>query len=212
MKRWFFVGVITTATGAAVTMLACGSDEAGTDITAAASDASSDGASSSSSSSGSSGSSGGPRPANEAGVTADGGIDPPNAGPGGDTKSITCGTATCPIPAETCCVSESNVGDNSYACVVGATCPQPPGGGDTAALKCSAASNCAPGTVCCVREDNGNAASECKPACGQNEAQLCDLKAGDAGGCPPADPCSNDNIDEWGKLPESYATCAGKGR
>jgi hypothetical protein len=201
---------IGAAASAGATLVACGSESSGTDLTG--SDASPDSGSSSGGSSGV-GSSGGPRPADDAGVTADGGIDPPNAGPGGDTKSIPCGAATCPIPAETCCVSEiANNGDNGYACVAGATCPSPPGGGETASLKCSGAANCAAGTVCCIRWSDPQATSECKTSCANDEAQLCDPKAGDAGGCPPAQPCSNNDIGDWGKLPDSYGTCGGQGR
>ncbi len=138
-------------------------------------------------------------------------MDPPDAGPGGDIANIACGTTTCPIPAETCCVSElANGGDRSFACVAGATCPNPGGGGDVAALKCSSSANCAAGTVCCVSEKDGRAASECKATCGNGEAQLCDRNAPDGGGCPSSDPCSNDNIGDWGNLPRSYATCGGQ--
>ena len=217
MMRRDLLLVGAVLTNAAAAIVACGSESgAGADLTNpdASSEAASsggDGASGSSGSSGSSGTSGGPRPADDAGVTADGGVDPPDAGPGGDTTRIACGATSCPIPAETCCVSELNTGgDTSFSCVAGATCPPVPGGGDTAALKCSSGANCPSGTVCCIRVVAGDhAASECKAACGSDEARLCDLKAGDAG-CTPAEPCSNSNIDDWGKLPETYATCGGK--
>lgn len=161
---------------------------------------------------GSSGASSGPREAGAGGVTADGGIDPPGAGPGGDTNQIACGTTTCPIPAETCCVSDVQNGGRGFACVAGSTCPQPAGGGgDTTALKCASSANCASGTVCCVTENGGVASSECKASCtGGDSAQLCDPKQGDAGGCPEASPCSSKDIGDWGLSPP-FATCGGIG-
>jgi hypothetical protein len=207
LKRDFLWVSAVVAIGGAGAVVACGSEAVGSDLTAP--DASSE-----ASSSGSSTTSGGGRTPDDAGVTADGGIDPPEAGAGGNTTTIACGATTCPIPAETCCVSELQAGgNNSFACVVGTTCPAPPGGGDTAALKCSGQANCATGTVCCIRivADGDDAASECKASCTGDEAQLCDLKAGDAGGCPAAAPCSNSNIDDWGQLPRGFATCGGRG-
>lgn len=223
-KNLLWVGVVV-GTSAAGLIVACGSesgpgvDNVAPDASSEASSSGSSGSSGSDGSTGADGSSGNPgidagRTPDDAGVTADGGIDPPEAGPGGNTTSIACGATSCPIPGETCCVSElATGGDNGFACVVGATCPAPAGGGDTAALKCSSQANCAAGTVCCVRivANGDNAASECKTSCTGDEAQLCDPKAADAGGCPAAQPCSNDNIDDWGKLPDGFATCGGKG-
>lgn len=150
------------------------------------------------------------RPADDAGVTADGGIDPPGAGPGGDTGSISCGATTCLLASETCCITEpAGAGDRAYACVLGSTCPAP-NGGDVVALKCTGAANCAAGTVCCVDQNNDDTTSTCKATCGGNEAQLCDPKAGDAGGCPSSDPCSNKDINDW-NLPNTFGTCGGQG-
>lgn len=164
---------------------------------------------------GANGSSGGPREAGANGVTADGGVDPASAAPGGDTTSIACGATSCPIPAESCCVTDlPNNGGRSYACVAGSSCPAAAGGGDTTALKCSSAANCAAGTVCCVMQTNGVTTSACQATCvsgkGTDTAQLCDPKAPDGGGCPAGAPCSNDSIGDWG-LPKTFATCGGKG-
>lgn len=204
-----------TATMGAM-LVACGSDVTAAELIGPTADASADAGTLDgggvSTGDGSSEGATGPRPPDKTGVTADGGIDPPNAGPGGDTATIACGATTCPIPAETCCVSEvGGSGNNAFACVASATCPTVPSGGETAALKCTGAANCGPGTVCCIRYNEPRAASECKASCGKNEAQLCDPKAADGGGCPAADPCSNDNIGDWGKLPDGFATCGGKG-
>jgi hypothetical protein len=81
--------------------------------------------------------------------------------------------------------------------------------GDTVALKCSGAANCAAGTVCCVRQVNNGAASDCKASCTQNEAQLCD-KGATPTGCATSVSCSSKNIGDW-SLPDTYATCGGKG-
>lgn len=144
-------------------------------------------------------------------VVADGGIDPADAGPGGDTSKLSCGAAACAIPGQTCCVSALTGGaSTAFSCVNGPTCPSPAGGGETAALACSGAANCPQGTVCCIRSTNSGAASECKATCGKSEAQLCDAKAANTG-CSPTEPCSNESIDDWGNLPAGYATCGGKG-
>lgn len=207
--RVTYIFVVGSMAASAIA-LACGSS-GDSDLILPAGDAGgADGASSSSS--GSTGS-GGPREAGAGGVTADGGIDPPNAAPGGDTTQVACGSASCPIPAETCCVSDTPNG-LAYACVAGATCPQATGGGNTTALKCTSSANCGGGTVCCVTQNNGTTSSECKTTCtntgGGDTAQLCDPAKADAGGCPTNAPCSNDNIGDWG-LPNTFGTCGGRG-
>jgi hypothetical protein len=142
---------------------------------------------------------------------ADGGIDPADAGPGGDLTKISCGSTQCFIPGETCCIARLPNGppDHSYSCVNGPGCPPAAGGADTTALKCSGAANCAAGTVCCVRQNNNTTASECKATCAGNEAQLCDPAAATSG-CAAGTACSNKNITDWW-LPRTFATCGGKG-
>lgn len=137
----------------------------------------------------------------------EGGINPPDAGPGGTTSVISCGSTSCSIPAEACCVDRISGSMTSYNCA--SACPGLDAGADTIALKCSGQSNCAAGTVCCVRQTGNNgAASDCKPSCTANEAQLCDLAAA-VSGCTGA-ACSSNNIGDW-NLPKAYATCGGKG-
>lgn len=137
----------------------------------------------------------------------DGGINPADAGPGGTTSVITCGSTSCSIPAETCCVDRLGGNMTAYGCA--AVCPGIDAGANTTALKCSGQANCAAGTVCCVRQTVGNgAASECKATCGGNEAQLCDLGAA-MSGCTGT-MCSNNNVGDW-NLPKTYATCGGVG-
>lgn len=137
----------------------------------------------------------------------DGGINPPDAGPGGSTSAINCGSTSCSIPSQNCCVDRLGGNQTAYSCA--ATCGGIDAGADTTALKCSGQANCAIGMVCCVRQLGGNAAaSECKATCAGNEAQLCD-KSALVTGCVGTT-CSNNNIGDW-NLPPSYATCGGKG-
>lgn len=207
----------------------CGSDEStatpGDGDGGASSSGGSSGATSSSGAASSSGGSssggtndGGDGGGSSSGGSADGGIDPPDAGPGGDTTKLTCGSASCALPAQQCCIADlPGQGNRSYGCAPtagDAGCPPPDGGGggggiDVTSLKCSGAANCPANTKCCVRQTNGGAASECKADCNGNEAQLCDPNAA-TDGCPQQDPCSNDNIGDWG-LSNAYGTCGGQG-
>jgi hypothetical protein len=161
-------------------------------------------------------------------VVADGGSGTgANTGPGGTTSNLPCGSATCLIPAETCCVTDTGTG-YAFACVSGPTCPAGGGGGtggndaggdgggnntggagNVGAFKCTSAANCPQGTVCCVTAPNDLASSSCQASCGPTDAQLCDPKA-TATGCPTSAPCSSANIGDW-TLPASFGTCGGKG-
>jgi hypothetical protein len=164
---------------------------------------------------------GGPRGAPGT-VVANGGTGAGGAAgaPGGSTSALSCGTASCVIPGESCCLTETG-GAFSFSCVVGSSCPAAagdagPGGngngqnGNTATLQCTSAANCAAGTVCCVSApNNGTTSSECKTSCTGDVAQLCDPNAATTG-CAAAQPCSSRNIGDWG-LPQTFATCGGKG-
>lgn len=147
---------------------------------------------------------------------ADGGVNPPNAGPGGSTSTLNCGSTTCAIPATACCISEVQGGGVAYACAtacgdgnVGNGGGNDHEGGDTTTLKCTGASNCAAGTVCCIRQVDNGASSECKASCTRDDAQLCDPAAATTG-CAATSPCSNSQIRDFG-LPKTFGTCGGKG-
>ena len=142
-----------------------------------------------------------------------------DGGPGGNTTQMTCGSATCALPADTCCVyGNANAGNAGagpsfiFGCAGGATCPAEPAGYDPAnSLKCGSAANCAAGMVCCVTSDgptNNLISSECKASCTAVQpaftARLCDPAAAPIGGCA----CSSNNIDSW-TLPNGYGTCGG---
>lgn len=201
------LGLVCVATAVG---LGCGGASS-TDVAAPGDGGAGEAAASSSGASGSGSSSGGSSGTPNLGP--DGGVNPADAGPGGDTTRVNCGATSCAIATEICCVTrrQNTVPPGaSYGCVTGAACPVPPGGGDVSALKCSSAANCPAGTVCCVDQVNNGSTSACQASCGQGQAQLCDPAAGDAGGCAPNQPCSSNNIGDWG-LPRSYATCGGKG-
>jgi hypothetical protein len=211
MRNFHILALVVVGAMATDLLYACGSTDAASTLPPASPDGSI------SANDGSAANDASTTPGPNGSVVADGGVDPPDAGPGGDTSQLTCGTASCAIPAQTCCIAPVPGDPNrSYSCVVGSTCPRPDGGGgrgdgEIVALKCSSGANCGAGTVCCVTQSNGVTSSECKATCGQDEAQLCDQKAADAGtGCPQNAPCSHDNIGDWG-LPRTYATCGGKG-
>jgi hypothetical protein len=140
------------------------------------------------------------------------------AGPGGTTTSITCGATSCAIPGSVCCVYDNNGAPTfTFTCVTATDggCPQVNGTNDhPPALSCTSFANCNPGDVCCVTlNNNDDVSSTCVPAaqCENGDtAVLCDPSAPDGGGCPPADPCDNNNINDW-NLPRGFGTCGGKG-
>lgn len=184
---------------AALVVLGCGGSAGSGLLVADVADGGADAAS------GGSGAGGSATGAGSSGSTIPGGNV---GGPGGDTQSLACGSVSCAIPAESCCVSETN----GFACIGGTTCPAPDagGGGSSTALRCSGAANCPAGTACCVYETNGVVAADCKPSCGKSEAQLCDPTAATSGCAPGSGACSSKNISDWG-LPHGYATCGGVG-
>jgi hypothetical protein len=201
------VGVIgALALGLGTSTLACGGSSA-TDLIAN-SDAGEDGATVARGATGT--------------IVEDGGTLATDAsvGPGGSTKALPCGTATCRVPAESCCLTDNANGTFTFGCVAGPSCPPPTAGGNApVALGCSSSANCAPGSVCCITQQNENSGgqnqdgdrgrSTCKAACGSQEAQLCDPKATDTG-CAQTAPCSSAKAESW-ELPPSFGTCGGKG-
>jgi hypothetical protein len=148
------------------------------------------------------------------GTTADG-------GPGGSTTSISCGSTSCAIPSQSCCVERTGGGGGggggsgaTYVCVSGSGCPVVDAGagnnGDPpVALQCSGAANCGPGTVCCVSQTSNTTLSSCQASCGKDSAQLCDPQAATSG-CTAGVACSSNDIGDWG-LPRTFATCGGVG-
>lgn len=150
--------------------------------------------------------------ASDAGPLSDGSPSTTNdGGPGGTTQTLTCGASQCAIPAQSCCVYQTQP-TWTYMCTNGSTCPQLDGGGNQGTgLQCSGAANCTQGTLCCVYQDaNQNVASSCMQTCPAKGAQLCDPKASSSGCAPDAGVCSPSNIADWG-LPKGYATCGGVG-
>ncbi len=140
---------------------------------------------------------GNPNPGNDGGVIDGSFTD------AGNPTTIACGNSTCTLPTQTCCVSGNGT---TFTCVNGTTCPQ-----NQTGLHCLDTASCAPGLICCVNQQQNVTTSNCKVACGQNEAQLCDSKLDGGTGCVPSNAqCSSQNIQDWGLNPP-FATCGGKG-
>jgi hypothetical protein len=140
----------------------------------------------------------------------DGGSSP-EAGPGGSTSSVVCGSTTCAIPSDMCCVFQPAAPppDFTYACGGGAACPPGVGGNGTTSLKCSSAANCPSNTVCCAHPVGNDVASSCQATCTGTDAQLCDPRAASSGCVGDAGTCSSMNIGDW-NLPATFGTCGGK--
>jgi hypothetical protein len=146
-------------------------------------------------------------------------------GPGGNVTTLPCGTMSCNIPVQVCCVNQGGGGaPDTYSCATGScTAGGVDGGadggnqqgGDVTALGCTGQANCAPGSICCITQSQqGVTSSSCVvgTTCGQNSAQLCDPNASTTG-CPATgnrSMCSSNNIGDWGLSPP-FATCGGVG-
>lgn len=147
-------------------------------------------------------------------ITGDGGAAD-DAGPGGSVSQISCGSTSCALATDFCCVYDNKNAppDFLFTCASGSACPNLAGGKDPTALGCSSAANCPTSTVCCIRDDGNRIWSECSATCTDTgsitAAQLCDPNAASTG-CPTSDPCSNNSIGDW-KLPDGFATCGGRG-
>lgn len=152
------------------------------------------------------------------GQVLDGGTNPTDAGPGGNTTALPCGAVSaCPINGARCCVYPTSADGGtsiSYACIGASTCPDGVDGGQTATvLGCTGSANCAAAQVCCVKTNDDNeglqsATSVCKASCSNNEAQLCDPAAAAPGCVADAGACSSTSILLW-NLPATFGTCGG---
>jgi hypothetical protein len=133
---------------------------------------------------------------NDGSTTNDGTPNDVNNNP----NTIPCGNTSC-TNGQSCCVATNNQ-QTTYTCA--ATCPQ-----NTTTLKCIG--NDCGSQVCCVYiDENQNVASQCQASCGQNEAQLCQNTDAAPTGCSSNQPCSSQNIQDWGLNPP-FGTCGGKG-
>ena len=118
----------------------------------------------------------------------------------GNPATIPCGTTSCSAP-DVCCV-DTNGQTPTYTCA--GSCPN-----NTTTLLC--VGNDCGSQVCCVYIDqNQQVASMCAATCGQNQAQLCQNVDAGATGCSTNQPCSSQNIGDWG-LSSPFGTCGGKG-
>ena len=145
------------------------------------------------------------------GAVVSSGGSPSDAGPGGTAQSLPCGSTSCAIPDESCCVYDIP----AFLCVIGPVCPVLDAGGGGrgtgTGLTCSGAANCSAGTLCCVFENaSKQVVSTCMTACPSGGAQLCDPNAASSGCAPGAGACSSKNVTDW-DIPSTYATCGGIG-
>ena len=125
-----------------------------------------------------------------------------------EAAPLSCGSSVCES-FETCCIyTSSSGGQPEYQCA--GSCPQPQNGNQLSSMGCTSSAEC-PGQVCCMQRVSGGNVSQCAAQCnvGSGQVQLCDPSAGDAG-CPTAEPCSTNNIADWG-LPSGFGTCGGVG-
>jgi hypothetical protein len=133
-----------------------------------------------------------------------------DGGPGGTTTSITCGTTTCALPGQVCCVYDTDGAQTfTFTCVTGTTCPALPNTEDNPpALSCASAANCAATDVCCLTQaQDDSLSSACKPAdqCTGDSVVLCDPAQPNVG-CQAPDECSSNDIKDW-NLPNGYGFC-----
>ena len=123
---------------------------------------------------------------------------------GGGMNTTTCGTTSCPLPAESCCVTPG--GTPSYACTGGdaGTCQQ----GDVQ-MQCMSNNDCPSSKVCCLDATNDPASAACATTCnGQNQAVLCDPKLTAAQNrCGDAGACGTTNDNTWNLSSKVSGTC-----
>jgi hypothetical protein len=149
---------------------------------------------------GSSGSSGGS--SGSSGGSSSGGDASSGTEAGGGT-ALTCGTLTCTVPGQTCCVTQSGGQPPfTFACENGSTCSNP----NAVALQCTSTADCPATEVCCFQQQQGGGSSQCVAQCGGGGTQLCDPHAPNNGGCPQGQQC---NTQGGGGLPGSVGTCGG---
>ncbi len=153
--------------------------------------------------------------------------------PGGDQKSLPCGTMTCALPAQVCCLFGRGGGASTKVECAADNCStlfddggfdagplNGDGGVNLTQLKCTGQANCAVGSICCVHPVSAGAndvlVSECLvgATCANagKSAQLCDPRVA-VTGCPASGQlsmCSSTNIGDWGLAPP-FATCGGIG-
>lgn len=139
----------------------------------------------------------------DGGGTRDGAADGassrgPLAPPGGDTSSIPCSAASCPLPAQQCCAYHTrNTSSWTAQCSsVGCPGPAPPNEDFSFAIRCSGPQNCPSGEKCCASQQT----AICKASCSPGELQAC--IPGTTNACGSGSVCSKATF-----LPTGYAVC-----
>jgi hypothetical protein len=143
-----------------------------------------------------------------------------DASPGGDAAVLNCGSESCSLPSQTCCLYDQG-GSFSGGCANGAGgCPPEVDGGDAGlvSLGCEVIANCSgTGQICCITHDTNDGTTKsacmleatCATITHQHRAELCDPSTADAGcGITHPGPCSPTNIGSW-DLPGGFGTCGG---
>jgi hypothetical protein len=128
----------------------------------------------------------------DAGAAQDSGTVATDSGP---PAVISCGNTTCPLPAEFCCVTFDQSGQQE-------ACASDPGsctGQGGSAVECTSSSQCPAGQICCGTKPNSNSYSDvsCQAApCGSGsveQIQFCDPQG--PNDCPPDAPqCQQSTI------------------
>jgi hypothetical protein len=101
---------------------------------------------------------------NDTGAATDGGTNP---------NQISCGTETCNSASQDCCLTFQ--GGLSRSCVNKGAC-------DGGTQSCDEAADCPNNGKCCAGFTGGGGSATCKPACGQQDIQICKTGAECAGG------------------------------
>ena len=102
-----------------------------------------------------------------AGTTGGAGSSGGSGGTGGGgspaSNAIRCGTASCNLATEECCI-DTNAGPGGSGPSGGSSCT-PKGKCTGVALACTAAANCSNGQVCCASADPRTPVASCQPSC-----------------------------------------------
>ena len=133
------------------------------------------------------------------------GTDASTDGPTSDgAATVMCGTGTCPLPAESCCVGGG--GTPTYTCTGGdaGTCQQ-----GEQAMQCYSNDDCPSNKVCCLDVTNDPGSAACATTCGGgNRVIICDPKlTASQNRCGDASACATNNDNSWQLNNKVSGTC-----
>lgn len=108
-------------------------------------------------------------PPNDGSVT-----DAPVTGDGGTTPgTVQCGTNTCNVPAQVCCVRFQLDGGADGGAGVTRNCTAPNACQNGATTECDEKADCPGSEVCCLQLGSGSITGKCQQGCGIQGIQLC---------------------------------------